>query len=119
MKRYIFGLIAIVFAFSLAGFTSANKIEKQKNNFANKWFVYNSGFHDVESSYSLYQPTEEDPMPPSCDASTRLCAIFANDANSNNILDNAELTSYLSTADANHNGTLDDESVSSTLIKKP
>lgn len=119
MKRYFLAIVAVILAFGFSAFTIAKKTNHPNNRFASKWFQYNAGPQDDKTSYSLYVPTEEDPVPPNCEASTRLCAIFVNDANSNNMLDAAELSAYISSHDSDHDGSLDDEGVSADLIKKP
>ncbi|MGN7785799.1 hypothetical protein ACTJIJ_14830 [Niabella sp. 22666] len=120
MRKYASGLLGVVLATALLSFEKSSKIEEPSSTtFAARWFVYNSGEQDEAESYEPYTPTAENPEPPICSASARLCAISVDDANANGQLDQTELNGYFVTHDANPNGSLDDESVSSDLIKKP
>ncbi len=110
MKKYLLGVFAVVLAIGFSAFTKseAPKVEKKQTVV---YLIYNSGDQSVIGSYtqSTVAPTCTPPQ-------TRLCTIRVTD--NNGVVTQAEFTTIFNGLDTDHDGTLDDQSASSVLLKK-
>ena len=112
MKKYLLGVFAVVLAVGFSAFTKteAPKVEKKQTVV---YLIYNSGAQSAIGSYT------QSTIAPTCvPPTTRLCTIRVVDPNSNGIITQAEFTPVFNSLDTDADGTLDDQSASSTLLKK-
>jgi hypothetical protein len=97
MKKYLFGLFAVVLAVAAVAFTN----KPQKVRLEDRWYTYNPslGQQNQVGSYEFF-----DVVSPECPDATTLCAIRVDGAINQN-----KLNALLATDDSNQDGIFDVE----------
>lgn len=115
MKKYLLGVFAVVLAVGFSAFTKseAPKADKKQTNV--HYLIYNSGAQGQVTSYTL---SAVGAPAPSCPFAVRLCAIRIVDPNNDGVITQTEFAAVFNVLDGNSNGTLDDQTETTTLLKK-
>jgi hypothetical protein len=112
MKKYLLGAFAVVLAVGFSAFTSVEAPKAEKKQVTIN-IVYNSGTQNLIGSYS-----QSTGSAPTCPGAVRLCAIRVVDPNSDGVISQAEFTTIFNALDTDSDGTLDDQTETTTLLKK-
>jgi hypothetical protein len=102
MKKYLFGLFALVLAVGISAYTAPKKV------FANKYLVYDTGTKTLVGSYT---PQDTEPTL-ACSGISQVCWLKVEDLNSNGTISQTEFDAAFEAIDEGANpgdGSIDDD----------
>ncbi|WP_153800870.1 hypothetical protein [Foetidibacter luteolus] len=112
MKRtYLISAGTVALAMVL--FFTASSFDKKVPQATPRYYEYNSGTQSNPGSYSVLTTAPDD-----CEGAATICYITVHDLNGDNVVNNADFAIRFSQLDTDSDGTLDDQSPSSNLVKR-
>lgn len=114
MKKYLLGVFAVVLAVGFSAFTKSEAPKADKKQTV-VYVLYKTAEAQPQNQIANYT---QQSAAPSCPGAVRLCAIRIVDPNNDGVISQAEFSAVFSPLDTDSDGTLDDQTESTTLLKK-